>query len=92
MMQRRSTIARTSGYRVFDSPVESPNHGLRTPGDRPCGSCIASPYGWHDANGVAGAEFTTCRGNNVRAYEDADDDDQPGYSPRAAPPSPSISR
>ena len=26
---------------------------------------IASPFGWHDTNGVAGAEFTDTRGNNV---------------------------
>lgn len=70
----------TSGYRVFDAPVESPNHGTRTLVIDPADP-IASPYGWHDVNGVAGSEFTTTRGNNVRAYEDADDDDQPGYSP-----------
>jgi hypothetical protein len=26
---------------------------------------VASPYGWHDVNGVAGAEYTYTRGNNV---------------------------
>ena len=31
---------------------------------------IASPNGWHDTNGVAGAEFTTTRGNNVCAQTD----------------------
>ena len=25
----------------------------------------ASPFGWHDTNGAAGAEFTTTQGNNV---------------------------
>ena len=32
----------------------------------------ASPFGWHDTNGVAGAEFTTTQGNNVQAYTDVD--------------------
>ena len=70
----------TSGYRVFDVPVESPNHGPRSlvvdPGD-----AVASPFGWHDINGLVGAEHTITRGNNVFAYEDVDDNDQPGYSP-----------
>ncbi|HQY87592.1 MAG TPA: M36 family metallopeptidase, partial [Tepidisphaeraceae bacterium] len=35
----------------------------------------ASPFGWHDTNGVAGAEYTYTRGNNVYAYLDRDDND-----------------
>jgi extracellular elastinolytic metalloproteinase len=31
----------------------------------------ASPFGWHDTDGMAGAEFTIMRGNNVHAYEDS---------------------
>lgn len=30
---------------------------------------VASPYGWHDTDGVAGAEETTTEGNNVIAFE-----------------------
>ena len=41
----------------------------------------ASPFGWHDTNGVDGAEFTITRGNNVYAYEDSVGNNQPGYSP-----------
>ena len=41
----------------------------------------ASPFGWHDTNGMAGAEFTTTRGNNVWAQEDADGNNGTGYSP-----------
>lgn len=67
-------------YRVFAEPVESPNHGVRSLKINPRDS-IASPYGWHDVNGVAGAEYTITRGNNVFAYEDRDDDNAPGYSP-----------
>ncbi|MFA7274979.1 MAG: T9SS-dependent M36 family metallopeptidase [Crocinitomicaceae bacterium] len=67
-------------YRVFEIPTESPNHGPRTLAVGPF-NAIASPFGWHDDNGVAGQEYTTTRGNNVRATEDANDDNLPGYSP-----------
>ncbi|NNF32976.1 MAG: hypothetical protein HKN68_02650, partial [Saprospiraceae bacterium] len=53
-------------YLVFDSPVESPNHGGRTIVMDPADP-IASPYGWHDTDGIAGAEYTITRGNNVWA-------------------------
>ena len=74
----------SAGYHVFASPIESPNHGARTLVVDPADP-VASPFGWHDVDGVEGAEFTTTRGNNVRAYEDADDNDQPGYSPEGGP-------
>jgi hypothetical protein len=32
----------------------------------------ASPFGWHDTNGIAGAEHTRTQGNNVHAYADRD--------------------
>ena len=41
----------------------------------------ASPYGWHDTNGVAGAEYTTTQGNNVSAQEDWDANDTGGTRP-----------
>lgn len=70
----------TSGYRVFNTPVESPSHGARTlvvdPSD-----ALASPFGWHDVDGSDGAEYTITRGNSVFAYEDGSNNDQPGYSP-----------
>ena len=46
---------------------------------------VASPFGWHDQNGIDGAEYTTTRGNNVYAFEDTDNDDQPGSSPDGGP-------
>ncbi|MCP3931424.1 MAG: T9SS type A sorting domain-containing protein [Bacteroidetes bacterium] len=56
-------------YNVFPYPVESPIHGeqqiISAPADP-----IASPYGWHDTNGLDGAEHTITRGNNVHAYLD----------------------
>lgn len=63
-----------ASYRVFKLPVESPNHGGRslvTDAQFPA----ASPFGWHDTNGMQGAEYTITRGNNAYAYEDKDDDD-----------------
>ncbi|MCA0236767.1 MAG: T9SS-dependent M36 family metallopeptidase [Bacteroidetes bacterium] len=69
-----------ASYRVFPFPGESPNHIahqiITDPAD-----VVASPYGWHDTDGVEGAEYTITRGNNVYASEDRDDDDLPGYSP-----------
>ena len=42
---------------------------------------LASPFGWHDTNGVAGAEFTDTRGNNVNAQEDQNGNDGTGARP-----------
>ncbi|MFT6998566.1 MAG: PKD repeat protein [Cryomorphaceae bacterium] len=78
-----SSVKRTtldgSVYNVFPFPVESPNHGNRALLTQPAVS-TASPFGWHDTNGNPGAEFTNTRGNNVYAYEDASDTNQPGQS------------
>ena len=67
-------------YNVFALPTESPTHGPRSLVVDPSDS-LASPYAWHDVNGVAGAEYTITRGNNVHAYEDTLDQNAPGYSP-----------
>lgn len=66
-------------YEVFAMPLESPYYGARTIETLPF-DATASPFGWHDTNGVAGAEFTDTRGNNCNAYEDGDN---PGYRPDA---------
>jgi hypothetical protein len=69
-------------YNVFPLPFESPSDG-----DRVLVSNVAdpraSPFGWHDTNGVPGAEFFITRGNNVHAYTDlnADNVADPGSSP-----------
>ncbi|HUR32072.1 MAG TPA: M36 family metallopeptidase [Saprospiraceae bacterium] len=58
-------------YRVLPLGIESPAHGnfdLISGAEDP----VASPYGWHDTNGSAGAEFHTTRGNNVYAFLDRD--------------------
>ncbi len=76
-------------YRVYQIPVESPNHTTplppadgRTLVANP-DNATASPFGWHDTNGAAGAEFTTTQGNNVFAYTDVDANNTPdaGSSP-----------
>nr|WP_294936321.1 T9SS-dependent M36 family metallopeptidase [uncultured Flavobacterium sp.] len=63
----------SGSYRVFPFNIESPNHGARQLITTPH-NVTASPYGWHDTNGAVGAEYTTTRGNNVWAMEDADGD------------------
>ncbi|HET8838613.1 MAG TPA: T9SS-dependent M36 family metallopeptidase [Flavobacteriaceae bacterium] len=73
-----------SQYNIFPLPVESPQHGDRSIVSNPAND-TASPYGWHDIDGAAGAEFTITRGNNVYAYENRDGDDQVGYSPNGGP-------
>ena len=64
-------------------PAESPNHTSPLPPSdgrvlvvNPANS-TASPFGWHDTNGAAGAEFTTTQGNNVQAYTDVDANNSP---------------
>jgi extracellular elastinolytic metalloproteinase len=65
-------------YRVYPRPVESPNHTTPLPPSdgrqlvvNPA-NAVASPFGWHDTNGAAGAESTLTTGNNVDAYTDVD--------------------
>ena len=69
-----------ASYNVFALPTESPDDGPRTILTNP-NDPTASPFGWHDTNGVAGAEFTDTRGNNVSAQEDADANDTGGFRP-----------
>ncbi len=76
-------------YKVYEVPRESPNHTTplppadgRTTQVSP-ESALASPFGWHDTNGAAGAESTLTIGNNAQAYTDTDANDapDPGSSP-----------
>jgi extracellular elastinolytic metalloproteinase len=68
-------------YNVFPFPFESPLHTMPLPFTRSIvmtnGDPIASPFGWHDTDGVNGAEFTITRGNNVYAYTDTDANNVP---------------
>jgi extracellular elastinolytic metalloproteinase len=76
-------------YRVYQQPNESPNHASPVPPAdgralvvNPA-NASASPFGWHDTNGAAGAEFNSTQGNNVHAYTDVDANNTPdtGSSP-----------
>ncbi len=62
-------------YEVFPVPVESPYYttpeGTRTVVTDPANP-IASPFGWHDTDGVAGPEFTVTEGNNTDTFENGD--------------------
>ncbi|MCE5268513.1 MAG: M36 family metallopeptidase [Planctomycetaceae bacterium] len=69
-----------ASYDVFARPVESPSDGSRSVVTDPQDPA-ASPYGWHDTNGVAGAEYTDTRGNNVFAQEDTDANNSGGFRP-----------
>lgn len=69
-----------NSYRAYPLGVESPNHGTREllvdPADED-----ASPFGWHDTDGIPGPEFTITRGNNVWAQEDRNANNGIGYAP-----------
>ncbi|MHA7055841.1 T9SS-dependent M36 family metallopeptidase [Aquimarina sp. M1] len=78
---QESTLLMDPVYNAFPIPsVESPNHGSRQliSGQE---DINASPFGWHDTDGVAGPEFTTTQGNNVLASEDFNGNNQPGFQP-----------
>jgi len=74
--------AAPNDYNVYAWPLESPSHGGRTLENAPwLDGGIASPFGWHDTNGAAGAEHTITKGNNVQAQEDTDANNTGGFSP-----------
>lgn len=74
--------AAPNDYNVYPMPVESPNYGSRGIRNAPWTLApTASPFGWHDTNGAAGAEHTITRGNNVHAQEDANGNNGTGFSP-----------
>jgi hypothetical protein len=85
---RFSQFRRTDGakYRVFPLPVESPSDGDREL-VRNAADPDASPFGWHDTDGVRGPEFMVTRGNNVHAYADRDNNNipDPGSDPDGGP-------
>ncbi|WP_223749479.1 MULTISPECIES: M36 family metallopeptidase [unclassified Myxococcus] len=73
----------SDAYSVYRRPVESPIHNTPLPPMdgrlsllNPA-NLIASPYGWHDTDGIPGAEYTLHRGNNVHAYDDSANADVP---------------
>ncbi len=78
-------------YEVIPVPFESPAHSpVPPPAD---GRTIevdpfkvgASPFGWHDTDGVMGPEFTITRGNNTHTYADANANNAPDTGANAEP-------
>ncbi len=69
-----------AGYHTVPLPNENPNDGGYTVLADPH-LANASPFGWHDTNGAAGAEFTDTRGNNVDARLDRDNNNSADPSP-----------
>jgi extracellular elastinolytic metalloproteinase len=67
-----------SSYRVYDLALESPNDGPRRLVQNPA-DATASPFGWHDTNGVPGAEFPITRGNNAHTFLEQDNDQLPDF-------------
>ena len=75
------SVADGSQYNVFELPIESPFHGSVGVVSEPADD-TASPFGWHDTDGVVGPEYTITRGNNVWAYDDINSDEgATGISP-----------
>jgi len=72
-------------YRVFPLPTMSPDHGPRMLKAN-LADPQASPFGWHDTDGLAGAEFTDTRGNNVSAQEDQNSNNVGGFRPEPNTP------
>lgn len=65
-----------SSYNVYAMPLESPYDGDRSIVENPA-DAVASPFGWHDTNGIVGPEYTITRGNNANAYIDSIDGNGP---------------
>jgi len=71
-----------ASYDVIPFPHDSPadnNYQLETVIDPH--DVMASPFGWHDTDGLAGEEFTDTRGNNVFAQDDLDANNSGGGRP-----------
>lgn len=68
-LEAQNMSMNVGSYNVFAIPNESPNHGDREIVTDPA-DVIASPFGWHDTDGMEGAEYTITRGNNVHAFLD----------------------
>ncbi|WP_299624299.1 M36 family metallopeptidase [uncultured Tenacibaculum sp.] len=76
----KSMMFAPDSYNVYPMPLINPDDGGRSIITNPANT-TASPFGWHDTNGAAGAEFTITRGNNVWAQEDANGNNGTGASP-----------
>jgi hypothetical protein len=77
---KKTAVANPGTYNVIPFNYESPNHSVRKLISNPSND-VASPFGWHDVNGISGADYTITRGNNVWAKDDIDGDNLDGTSP-----------
>ena len=64
-------------YSTFQMPVMTPGEGSQETIEVNPDLSSASPFGWHDTNGIPGAEFTDTRGNNVFVQQGALDGEPP---------------
>ncbi|MFT5125131.1 MAG: hypothetical protein ACI9TH_001623 [Kiritimatiellia bacterium] len=76
----QNDLVRHCTHRVFAPPLESADLGPQTIVEN-APDPTASPFGWHDTNGLIGPEFTDTRGNNVHAQEDTDGNNTGGLRP-----------
>ncbi len=67
---KKKKVQDGSSYLVYPLPLESPAEGNQVLVTEPALE-IASPFGWHDTDGVDGPEHTITRGNNVHAFNNA---------------------
>jgi extracellular elastinolytic metalloproteinase len=79
LLEQVDWISRES-YNVYPLPIGSPSHGARSVVVMPPDP-TASPFGWHDLDGIAGADLTITLGNNAQAQEDVGGDDGAGFRP-----------
>jgi hypothetical protein len=84
------SVVATAKYNVIPYPFEDPNTGVPTVVTDPWtvnGNPNAYTNKWH-TDGTS--DYSTTRGNNVRAYEDIDANNQPGFSPNSTTALPNI--
>ena len=72
-------------YNAYIFPAESPIHGVQSMTTEPH-LVEASPLGWHDDDGIEGADYEYTKGNNVHAFTDLDGDNfSDGDEPNGGP-------
>ncbi len=83
-VHRKFNLVKYDSYKVYEWPAESPNHVRSLPLPPADGRTVvtgaaanlsASPFGWHDTNGLPGPETADTTGNNVAAQTDETNDD-----------------
>ena len=79
---QKNNLSDNATYTVYPLGIINPDVSGRMTITNPA-KPNTSPFGWHDTNGIAGAEYTITRGNNVWAKEDRANDDETtiGFSP-----------